>query len=147
MTDFDTTVKQAVYRHFAGTGSAPEPRQLAEQLGCSSGDVRDAFARLQRSRVLLLQPEGETIRMAPPFSGVSTPHRVEVEGQHYFANCGWDALGIPAALQRSGVVHSSCGQSGEPLHLRVGPEGPEPSRWLFHCQVPAARWWADLVFT
>ncbi len=25
--------------------------------------------------------------------------------------------------------------------------GPEPSSWLFHCLVPAAKWWDDLVFT
>jgi hypothetical protein len=50
-------------------------------------------------------------------------------------------------LYREAMVYSSCGQSGEPLRLSVGIDGPEPSDWLFHCQVPAARWWADLVFT
>jgi hypothetical protein len=33
--------------------------------------------------------------MAPPFSGVLTPHRVEVRGQSYRANCAWDALASP----------------------------------------------------
>ena len=145
--DFDSDIKQAVYRHFASTGTAPAPAQLAVQFACSPDDVRAAFARLRQQRVLLLEPDGETVRMAPPFSGVPTPHRVEVGRQLYFANCAWDALGIPAALHRAAVVHSSCGQSGAPLRLPVGLEGPEPSRWLFHCQVPAARWWVDLVFT
>jgi hypothetical protein len=145
--DFDTNVKQTVYRHFASTGTAPTPQQLSAQFACSVEDVRAAFARLQQSRVLLLEPTSETIRMAPPFSAVPTPHRVEVERQLYFANCAWDALGIPAALHREAVVHSRCGQSGATLRLRVGLEGPEPSQWLFHCQVPAARWWVDLVFT
>jgi hypothetical protein len=45
------------------------------------------------------------------------------------------------------VVHSRCEQSLEPLQLQVGLEGPEPSSWLFHCLVPAAKWWDDLVFT
>jgi hypothetical protein len=72
---------------------------------------------------------------------------VEIGEQRYFANCAWDALGIPAALHRAAVVQSRCGQSGEPLRLEVGTDGPEASEWLFHCQVPAARWWADLVFT
>jgi hypothetical protein len=145
--DLDTTVKLAVYRHFAETGAAATAAELAGQLACSPEDVRTAFTRLRRNRVLLLEPDGETIRMAPPFSGVPTPHRVEVGGQGYFANCAWDALGIPAALHRTAVVHSSCGQSGAPLELEVRLDGPEPSAWLFHCQVPAARWWADLVFT
>ena len=145
--DFDTNLKHTVYRHFASTGTAPTPRELAVQVSRSAENVRAGLARLQRNRVLLLEPDGETIRMAPPFSGLPTPHRVELGDRMYFANCAWDALGIPAALHREAVVHSSCGQSGAPLRLHVSPEGPEPSGWVFHCQVPAARWWADLVFT
>jgi hypothetical protein len=145
--DLDTSVKLATYRHFAATGSGPSPEQVAGPAGCSAGEARAAFARLQANRVLLLEPDGVTIRMAPPFSGVPTMHQVEIGAQRYFANCAWDALGIPAALHHEAVVHSRCGQSGEPLRLAVGVEGPEPSGWLFHCQVPAARWWADLVFT
>ena len=145
--DLDTSVKLTVYRHFAETGAAPTPDDVAGPVGCSAAEVRAAFVRLRGNRILLLEPDGETIRMAPPFSGVPTAHRVEIGQQRYFANCAWDALGIPAALHREAVVHSRCGQSGEPLRLAVGTQGPEPSGWLFHCQVPAARWWADLVFT
>jgi hypothetical protein len=29
----------------------------------------------------------------------------------------------------------------------VSLEGPERSTWLFHCLVPAAKWWDDIVFT
>jgi hypothetical protein len=145
--DFDTSLWLAVYRHFATTGAAPSLAQVAAGCGCSEQDVRAGYARLRANRVLLLEADGETIRMAPPFSGVQTPHTVEVGPLSYFANCAWDALGIPAALHREAVVHSSCGQSGAPLDLAVGLGGPEPSAWLFHCQVPAARWWTDLVFT
>ena len=145
--DFDIDVRLAVYQHFASTGQAPSLLYLAAQFGCSEDDVRGAFARLRASRVLLLGPDGETIRMAPPFSGVPTPHSVVVGRQTFFANCAWDALGIPAALHQPGVVHSGCGQSGLPLRLSVGLDGPEASAWLFHCQVPAAQWWEDLVFT
>src|SRR6476661_8696313 len=132
--DYDSIVKLAIYQSFAASGAAPRSARIAEELNCSLGEVRSAFARLQANRVLLLQPDGETIRMAPPFSGVPTQHKVEVEGTTYFANCAWDALGIPAALHQDAVVHSSCGQSGAPLSLHVGTAGPEPSQWLFHCQ-------------
>ena len=145
--DLDSTIKLTVYQGFARTGKAPQPDWIARELGCSADEARSAFARLQANRVLLLEPDGETIRMAPPFSGVPTQHRVEAGRQTYFANCAWDALGISAALHQETLVHSSCGQSGAPLRLRVGLDGPEPSQWVFHCQVPAARWWADLVFT
>jgi hypothetical protein len=145
--DFDTQVKLAVYRHFAETGWRPSPDDVAERTSSDVGSVIDAYQRLRAQRVLVLEGDGSSIRMAPPFSGVPTQHVVESEGIRYFANCAWDALGVPAALQRPATVHSRCEQSGEPLHLDVGLGGPAPSNWLFHCLVPAANWWDDIVFT
>ena len=145
--ELQTRVKLATYQHFATTGRRPDVATIAGVMGASADEVRSAFAGLRSERVLLLEADGETIRMAPPFSGVPTPHRVEVDGRRYYANCAWDALGIPAALHRRGTVRSCCGQSGAPLHLDVGLDGPGPSDWLFHCLVPAARWWDDLVYT
>jgi hypothetical protein len=85
--------------------------------------------------------------MASPFSGVPTQHVAVVDGKRYFANCAWDALGIPAALRSPAVIESRCEKSHEPLRLRVDLDGPEPSDWLFHCSVPASQWWDDIVFT
>jgi hypothetical protein len=95
----------------------------------------------------VLEADGESIRMAPPFSGVPTQHRVTAAGVSYYANCAWDALGVPAALQRPATVYSRCEQSLEPLELAVSTDGPESCDWLFHCVVPAAQWWDDIVFT
>ena len=85
--------------------------------------------------------------MAPPFSGVPTQHVVDVDGKLYYANCAWDSMGVIAALHKPGTIHSRCEQSGEPFNLQVRVEVPEPSDWLFHCLVPAAKWWDDIVFT
>ena len=145
--DFDTQIKLAIYRHFAETGRRPSPADVAELVGSNVASVLDAYPRLRAQRVLALEADGASIRMAPPFSGVPTQHIVIVGGKQYYANCAWDALGVPAALRRPGEVHSRCEQSGEPLDLKVGLEGPQPSTWLFHCLVPAAKWWDDIVFT
>ncbi len=145
--DLDTAIKLAIYAHFAETGRRPSPQAVAERAGAGVEDILDAYPRLRTQRVLALESDGSSIRMAPPFSGVPTQHRVEVDGVAYFANCAWDALGIPAALRRPGQVTSRCEQTHEPLHLDVGLEGPGPSDWLFHCLVPAAHWWDDIVFT
>jgi hypothetical protein len=145
--DFDTRVKLAVYRHFAETGQRPSPEGVAARVGSDVASVQEAYSRLRSQRVLALEVDGSSIRMAPPFSGVLTQHVVIVDGRQYFANCAWDALGIPAALHRPGMIFSRCEQSGEPLRLAVGPEGAEPSIWVFHCLVPAAQWWEDSVFT
>ena len=145
--DFDTQTKLTIYRHFAETGRGPSPEEVAKQVGSNVRTVLTAYSRLQAQRVLALESDGSSIRMAPPFSGVATQHVVKVGGKRYFANCAWDALGICAALQRPGVIHSRCEQSGEPLRLEVGLDGPGPSDWIFHCLVPAAKWWDDIVFT
>jgi len=145
--DFDTSVKVAVYRATAESGHPPSLAVVATKVGAAPAQVKEAYARLRANRLLLLETDGVTIRMAPPFSGVPTQHRVIVDGLEYYANCAWDALGIPAALHRRGVVHSRCEQSHESLDLEVDLNGPGPSGWLFHCLVPAARWWDDLVFT
>jgi alkylmercury lyase-like protein len=145
--DIDTQVKVAIYRAIADTGSVPTLEEVVARTQATSSTVRDSYARLRSKRLLLLEADGVTIRMAPPFSGIPTQHRVTVDGITYFANCAWDALGIPAALHRPGTVLSRCEQSLEPLDLMVGGNGPQPSSWLFHCLVPAAKWWDDLVFT
>ncbi len=145
--DFDTRVKMAVYRHIADTGQRPSPDRIAEGVGTSREAVLESYGRLAAQRLLVLEADGASIRMASPFSGVPTQHVVVSEGRQYFANCAWDALGIVAALQRQGTVFSRCEQSGEPYRLEVGVDGPEPSDWWFHCLVPAAQWWDDIVFT
>jgi hypothetical protein len=145
--DFETQVKLTIYNHFAATGHALSPADVAKRIDCDAQRVTEAYGRLRAQRLLVLEADGSSIRMAPPFSGIPTQHIVEAGDRQYFANCAWDALGIPAALHKAGVVHSSCAQSGEPFHLHVGLQGPEPSDWLFHCLVPAAKWWEDIVFT
>jgi hypothetical protein len=145
--EFEVQVKLAIYHHFAGTGRRPSPAEVAERVGAKADQVLAAYQTLRAQRVLVLETDGSSIRMAPPFSGVPTQHRIEAGGIQYFANCAWDALGVPAALHQPGIVHSRCEQSGEPLHLKVDVQGPEPSDWLFHCLVPAAKWWDDIVFT
>ena len=143
----DTQTKLAIYRHFAETGQRPSLQVVAERVRADVNNVREAYVRLRTQRVLVLEPDGESIRMAPPFSGVPTQHVVIVDETIYFANCAWDSFGIPAALQRPGQVYSRCEQSGEPLNLEIGLEGPPPCSWLFHCLVPAAKRWDDIVTT
>jgi hypothetical protein len=143
----DAAVKNAVYRHFAETGRRPTRDDVATRARVQAGDIAVAYSRLRAQKVLVLEEDGVSIRMAPPFSGVATQHQVLSNGLTYHANCAWDALGIPAALHAPATVRSRCEQSREPLHLEVGLDGPDRSDWLFHCAVPAFRWWDDIVFT
>jgi hypothetical protein len=159
MSAGDLDVKLAVYRHFAQMARRPTPEEISARTGVPAADVPAAYARLRAQRVLVLEEDGISIRMAPPFSGIPTQHVAVVAQKRYFANCAWDVFGIIAALTPrgteiaalggAGAVESRCEQTLEPLRLRVGPNGLEspPSGWLFHCAVPAAHWWDDIVLT
>jgi len=90
--DLDTRIKLAIYRHFAETGRGPTPEIVAERALADVADVVLGYARLRAQRVLALATDGVSIVMAPPFSGVPTPHVVTVGDVRYFANCAWDLL-------------------------------------------------------
>jgi hypothetical protein len=146
--DFDTTVKLNIYETIAATAQAPTAAEVARALGAAVDDVQAAFERLHQKRLLVPEPgDPARIRMAPPFSGVETPFRVQVGGRSYYANCAWDALGIPAALHRDALIHAADGYSGEPILLEVRDGKPVPQPCAIHFAVPAARWWADIVYT
>ena len=145
--DFDLQLRAAVYRHFAEKAGAPGLAEMCRVMRVPPGEVKAGYARLYAKRMLVPMPDGESIRMAPPFSGIPTQHRVRANGQEYFANCAWDSFGIPAALHAEAEVTSRCGHSEEPFALRIRADGPPPSTWLFHVAVPAAHWWRDIVYT
>jgi hypothetical protein len=144
---FDVTLRTAVYRHFATTGQPPTLDAMREATGATAEQVRDGYQRLYAKRMLVPAGDLASIQMAPPFSGVPTQHRATVNGKEYFANCAWDAFGVVCALGGTGDVLSRCEQTLEPLRLHLTAEGPPPSGWRFHCVVPTAEWWNDIVFT
>jgi hypothetical protein len=145
--DFDLQLRAAIYRHFADRARSPALADMARALGVETDEVKAGYHRLYARRMLVPMPDGESIRMAPPFSGIPTQHVVRANGTEYFANCAWDSFGIAAALHAEADVLSRCEQSHEPLRIHLGPDGPSPSPWLFHVAVPAAHWWRDIVYT
>jgi hypothetical protein len=85
--------------------------------------------------------------MLNPFSVVPTAHRVRAGGRWWYGNCAWDAVGICAALHTDGRIETSCPDCGEPLAVELRDEQVDHESLLFHCLVPAAHWWDDIVFT
>jgi hypothetical protein len=146
-SEFDATLRTAVYRHFATTGQSPTLDAMREAIGATSEQVKEGYRRLYDKRMLVPAADFASIRMAPPFSGVHTQHRATVNGTEYFGDCAWDVFGVVAALGGTGIVLSRCEQTREPLLLHLTPDGPLSSGWRFHCVVPAADWWNDIVFT
>ena len=146
--DFDTSVKLNIYEMIARTTRMPTSIDIALLIGSSMSDVEQAFQRLYEQRLLVLEPGNSSrIRMAPPFSGIETQHRVEIEKKVYFANCAWDAFGIAAALKRDADLESTCADCDEPLTIQVRDGKPLPQECVVHFAVPAAQWWQDIIYT
>ena len=146
--DLDTAVKLDIYETLSRTTRAPSAGEVAAALSAPLGEVEAAFRRLHQKRLLVPEPgDPSRIRMAPPFSGVATPFRVVIDGKSWYANCAWDALGIPAALHRDAVVEASDGHTGERITLEVRDGHPVPQPCVTHIAVPAARWWEDNLYT
>jgi hypothetical protein len=144
----DTEVKLAIYRVTADTGIVPTSLEVARKIDIEEAEVLGAFARLHKKRLLVPEPgEFSRIRMAPPFSGVTTAFPVEANGKGYYANCVWDAYGIAAALRADAIIPASDGHTREPLTLEVKNDQPVLHPYVAHFAVPAAHWWDDIVFT
>jgi hypothetical protein len=148
VNELELRVRNSVYAAFARDGVAPTPEDTAVALGLAAPTVAEAYRRLHEEHALVLEPDDEGLRMLNPFSIVPTPHRVEADGRSWYANCAWDALGIPAALHEDGVVHSECADCGEPVELEVHDGRlARGAELLTHVVVPARQWWQDIVFT
>ena len=103
--DADTTIKLTIYRWIAETGRIPDAGEVAAASGYSEPEVLESFARLHARRLLVPEPgDPSRIRMAPPFSGIPTAFPVDARGKRYYANCVWDAYGIPAARWWEDIV-------------------------------------------
>lgn len=50
MMDFNTRVRLAVYRHFAGSGKPPIAAAVADAVGASPNEVSEAYRQLRRAR-------------------------------------------------------------------------------------------------
>ena len=129
----DLELRNRLYREFVETGRRPDADP-------------DALRRLHEEHAIVLDDRGR-IRMLNPFSLVPTPHRVQARGRWWYGNCGWDSLGIVAALGGEGRYETSCPDCAEPIALEVQGGELRGDGAVFHLVVPAAQWWDDIVFT
>jgi Alkylmercury lyase len=142
MNDVDLDARNQTYAFFIEAGRAPVPEEIG-----SRPAVLASWGRLHDAHALVLNGERTELRMANPFSAVPTAYRVHARGRCWYGNCAWDAFGILAALHVDGRIETSCPDCGAGLDVEVKGTRPDDASLLFHCLVPAARWWVDIVFT
>jgi hypothetical protein len=151
--DFDTAVRLAIMNDFLAE-RPPSIASVARAMRVNADDVVAAFDRLAAGRAIVLKAGTRDILMAAPLAGVPTEFRVRVGDRSIYANCIWDALGVPAMLAGAGrpataTIDTRCPDCDASLSIEVrdGRLTSDPSEAVVHFAVPAARWWADIVFT
>jgi Alkylmercury lyase len=138
----DLELRRRTYAFLVEHGSAPTPDELGEP-----AEILAGWRRLHDEHALVLNPATDELRMLNPFSAVPTAYRVQAGGRWWYGNCAWDAIGLCAALHEDGRVETSCPDCGDSLVVEIRDERPDDESLLFHCLVPTARWWDDIVFT
>ena len=116
-------VQQQVLRSFAATGHPPPAAGLAETAARYGTTAAAALAVLHAGDYLQLGPDGQ-IRAAYPFSGVPTPHLVDIDGgPRAYAMCAIDALGMAAMLGTGVSITSADPGTGEAITVTVRADG------------------------
>ena len=145
--DFDWAVRAKIYEVLAQTGAAPVVAQIAAAVGGTEHQVRTALERLYAAHEIAPLPGGDGVWMANPFSGVPTDFPVETPHMTCYANCAWDALGVPAILGSDGWTRTQCAESGEPLEFGVRQGRLAGADGVIHLVTPPRDAWVDIGFT
>ena len=147
MGDFPWALRAEVYRHFGETTEAPSLKALSAWSGRSVDEILHALDFLESHHQIALLPDRTGIWMANPFSAVHTAYPVDTARGRFWANCAWDALGVPAILGIDGWTEAHCAGSRTPLSFgvrdgkRVGDDG------IIHLVVPPRDAWDDIGST
>lgn len=141
------SLRNRTYAMFVELGRAPTAAEVAARAGVSRAEVVALWRGLHDAHALVLGP-GDELRMANPFSAVPTDYRVHAAERWWYANCAWDAFGICAALDCDGRIETACPDCGESMSFEVRDRRLDADTdAVFHCLVPANRWWEDIVYT
>jgi len=146
-TDFDWAVRTEIYRVFGERGTAPAVGELAAAVAGTEHQIRASLQALYEAHEIAPLPSGDGVWIANPFSGVPTPHVVETPHMTCFANCAWDALGVPAILGVDGRIRMRCAATDEPLEVTVEDGVLGGDDGVVHLLTPLRDAWVDIGFT
>jgi hypothetical protein len=135
-----------VYQTFAHAGRAPAIAELAAGVGTTEHRIAASLQTLQSAHQIALLPSGD-VWMANPFSAVPTGYAVETPDMACWANCAWDALGVPALLGVDGWIRTHCAESGTPLEFGIRRGTLEGDDGVIHLVTPIRDAWIDIGFT
>ncbi len=140
-------VRLYVYSQMIETSAAPTAAETANALSRSTEEVEAAYRALAEARMLVLRPHSHTVWMAMPFSNIETGFTVIAGGRAYYANCAWDAFGIPALMEEDARIFTTCAVCGASIARKVSDGAPVATGGVVHFALPPKRWWDDVGFT
>jgi Alkylmercury lyase len=119
---------QAFHRALLGVfliGAGPPDLTVAGRLAAELElDPQAALAALAAADLVHADPAAGRVRVAYPFSGTPTAHRVELtDSPAVFAMCALDALGVPQMARRTGRIRSADPISGQPITIQADQHG------------------------
>lgn len=147
MQDLDWAVRTTIYQTFAETGAAPAIGRLAADAGVTEHRIDEALRRLFDAHEIAPLPGGGGVWMANPFSAVPTAYPVRTPDMTCYANCAWDALGVPAILGTDGWTNTHCAASGIALEFGVRGGELDGDDAVIHLVTPIRHAWDDIGFT
>ncbi|MEO7132857.1 MAG: organomercurial lyase [Vicinamibacterales bacterium] len=142
----DARIRHAIYRTFA-EGGIPLSATISRQLHIPVEDVRSAMERLHAQHAIVLDSRTRETSMALPFSSVPTPFTIVGGGRSWFANCAWDAFGLPVLVGVDAVVKTTCQDCEAPIVYRVEGGKLADAHGVVHFAVRASEWWDNIGFT
>lgn len=140
-------VRPFVYAFWVERTRPPTALETAAAFNLSPPQAQSVYEQLHDRHAMFLDPNTRTIRIANPFSAVPTSFPVRVGARSYWANCAWDAFGIPAMLNSDAAITTHCSDSGEPLNYTVTAGRVQGDSAVAHFLLPFQNWYDDLVRT
>lgn len=147
MTDTPSALWQMrhrIYQGLARTGAPPSLDELARDLDLTEEDARATLRELGDRHAVTLTEDGDAVQMANPFSAVPTPFHVHADGVDYWANCAWDMLGVPAALDADATIQAVYASDDAPVELRVENGRVLGAPGIVHFEKPFRTWYDDI---
>ena len=146
---FDRDVRRAIAEAIRRRGTIPTIAIVAADMNADEAAVRASFERMIAAHVFIPRRDSSEIYAYDPFCVEKTEFRVRADGRAWWAICGWDALGIPAALGVAGTVETVCADCGERIVVDIDRDGiaTSASGAVLHVGVPAKDFWQDIYFT
>ena len=143
----DNQVRYSVFRHFMEKGIAPSARDTADALSQVPTAIEESYRRLEARHAMALAPATANIWMCHPFSAVPTPFRVRTANRDYWANCGWDTLGISAVLGVDTKAEVKCPDCDTSLTVTIRDGSLVEAEGVVHFVVPPKQFWDNVGFT